>query len=139
MFNQAKRWKPAAGKAKAAPVMDMDMDTDTATVMEAAMVAAEAVTAADSIIVMEAVTKTEPRSQDGVQSRKLGFRQSGGDLFLNELWRIRTCAYLSIEQIGEAVMIRDDKSDGSVAKIYLSQIKQNKSTRRKRPACFCDR
>ena len=84
MFNQAKRWKPAAGKAKAAPVMDMDMDTDTATVMEAAMVAAEAVTAADSIIVMEAVTKTEPRSQDGAQSRKLGFRQSGGDLFLND-------------------------------------------------------
>ncbi len=51
---------------------------------------------------------------------------------------IRACAYLSIERIGEAVMIRANKSDGSVVKIYLSQIEQNKSTRRKRPACFCD-
>ena len=52
------------------------MEAAMATEPEMATVAAEAVTvtAADSIIVMEAVTTTEPRSQDGAQSRKLGFR-----------------------------------------------------------------
>ena len=51
---------------------------------------------------------------------------------------IRACAYLLYVYLFEAVMIRANKSDGSVVKIYLSQIEQNKSTRRKRPACFCD-